>query len=245
MSKFRIIPVLDILNSTAVHAIKGERNKYKPLKSKILNTSDPLEIVNIIKHKFYFDEVYIADLDAIIKRKQNHVLLSEILKTYDLKVMLDPGIIHKTDILTYSKYNLSKLILGLETIKNFEVIKEGLYIMGQKRLSVSIDMYQGSIISNLKELDNQSPLDVVRILKNLGITEIILLDLFRVGQKIGGIPPLFIKFRDQFEGNILIGGGVKELKDLEMMYNKNFSGVLIATALYDGSLDIDALKNFR
>ena len=32
MKKFKIIPVIDILNSEVVHAVKGEREKYKPLK---------------------------------------------------------------------------------------------------------------------------------------------------------------------------------------------------------------------
>ncbi|MFX1337092.1 MAG: HisA/HisF-related TIM barrel protein [Promethearchaeota archaeon] len=244
MANFRIIPVIDILNSMAVHAIKGERDKYKPLKSKILNSSDPLEIIKILNHKFQFNEVYIADLDAIIKKNPNHNLLLKILEIPGLNVMLDPGITHKNEILIYSKYNLSKLILGVETIKNFEVIEEGLRVMGNNRLSISVDMYQGKIISNLKELKNQDPLKLVKILNKLKIKEIILLDLFRVGQKIGGIPPLFMRFRNQFQGNLLIGGGVKEFNDLEMMQKNNFSGVLIATALYDGSLNIDDLKKF-
>ncbi len=245
MSKFRIIPVLDILNLMAVHAIKGERDKYKPLKPKILDTSDPLEIIKVLKHKFHFDEIYIADLDAIINKKPNHELLLKILKIPGLKIMLDPGIIDKADILIYSKYKLNKLILGLETINNFKVIEEAIRVMGQNRLTISIDMYKGNIISNLNELKNQNPLKLVKVLKKLDVKKIILLDLFRVGQKIGGIPPLYLKFRDQFKGDILIGGGVKEFNDLEMMLNNGFSGVLIATALYDGSLNIDNLKNFH
>ena len=106
-------------------------------------------------------------------------------------------------------------------------------------------MYKGKIISNLKELKNQNPLNLVKVLTKLDIKEIILLDLFRVGQKMGGIPPLYMKFRYQFKGDILIGGGVKEFNDLEMMRNNGFSGVLIATVLYDGSLNIDNLKHLN
>ena len=35
MNNFKIIPVIDILNSKAVHAKKGERTKYKTLKSNL------------------------------------------------------------------------------------------------------------------------------------------------------------------------------------------------------------------
>jgi phosphoribosylformimino-5-aminoimidazole carboxamide ribotide isomerase len=245
MPKFRIIPVLDILNSVAVHAVKGERDKYGPLKSKILNTSDPLEIVETLKHSFNFEEIYIADLDAIIKKKPNHETLLKILKIPGIKVMLDPGIINEDDYKTYSKFNLNKLILGIETIENLGVIEEGIRTMGKNRLTISIDMYNGNIISNLNELKDQNPLKLIKYLKKLDVKEIILLDLFRVGQKLGGIPPLYMKFRDQFKSDILIGGGVKEFKDLEMMRYKGFSGALIATALYDGSLNIKNLKSLN
>ena len=245
MPKFRIIPVLDILNSRAVHAVKGERDNYRPLKSKILKTSDPLKIVEVLTHSFDFEEIYIADLDAIINKKPNHEILLKILKTPKLKVMLDPGIINEDNCLTYSKLRLNKLILGIETIENLEIIKEGIRLMGQNRLTISIDMYNGNIISKLKELKNLNPLQLLKLLSKLEVKEIILLDLFRVGQKIGGIPPLYMKFRSQFKGDILIGGGVKEFNDLEMMVNNGFSGALIATALYDGSLNINNLKNFN
>jgi len=71
MPNFKIIPVIDILNSKAVHAIKGERAKYKPLESKLIKSSDPIEIIKVLKQEFNFREFYIADLDAIIKNRPN------------------------------------------------------------------------------------------------------------------------------------------------------------------------------
>ena len=101
MSSFRIIPVIDILDSKAVHAIKGERAKYKPLKSNLINSSDPIEIIKVLKQKFNFREFYIADLDAIIKYSPNLEILSTILKIPEIDVILDPGIKDKEDLLKY------------------------------------------------------------------------------------------------------------------------------------------------
>ncbi|TFG14565.1 MAG: hypothetical protein EU535_03320 [Promethearchaeota archaeon] len=242
MSKFRIIPVMDILNSTAVHAIKGEREKYNPLKSKIFNTSNPLEIVKKLNEKYNFDEIYIADLDAIVKKKPNFELLSKFLKNPSLNILLDPGIIDKEDILIYSKFKLSKLIFGVETINNLDVITEGIKILGPNNVCISIDMFKGRIISNLKEFKGQIPINLVKILNDLNVKEIILLDLFRVGQKLGGVPDLYLEVRNQFRGNILVGGGIKNLDDIILLDNHNFSGALIGTALYDGSIKINELN---
>ncbi|TFG01486.1 MAG: hypothetical protein EU540_03560 [Promethearchaeota archaeon] len=242
MSSFRIIPVIDILDSKAVHAIKGERAKYKPLISKLINSSDPIEIIKVLKQKFNFREFYIADLDAIIKYSPNLQLLSTILKIPEIDLILDPGIKDIEDLLKYSKYNIKKLILGLETINDYNVIYEGLRILGKSKLIVSLDMFKGKIISKIKDLRNQNPINVVNKLKRFGVEELILLDLFRVGQKIGGIPQVYLKILKSFKGAVLVGGGIKDLMDLTSYYNNKFSGVLIATALYDGSIKIDKLK---
>ncbi|MFX0104936.1 MAG: HisA/HisF-related TIM barrel protein, partial [Candidatus Hodarchaeota archaeon] len=78
-----------------------------------------------------------------------------------------------------------------------------------------------------------------------GIETIILLDLHRVGQKFGGIPPLYLDILRNFKGDVFVGGGIKDYRDLLNYKENNFSGVLIATALYDGTIKIERIKNFH
>ncbi|NVM19232.1 MAG: hypothetical protein HWN80_16090 [Candidatus Lokiarchaeota archaeon] len=245
MKKFKIIPVIDILNSEAVHAIKGEREKYKPLKSVLIKSSDPLKIVKKIKHESLINEVYVADLDAILRREPNFSLLTNILKIPEIKVMIDPGIFLAKNILEYSTYGLDSLILGLETIKNMEVISDCLEIMGSNKTIVSIDMYKEVIQTNVKELQNQSPIEVIKKIEELGVKKIILLDLYKVGQKIGGISPLYLKIREKFNEQILVGGGIKDIRDIEMYKHHDFSGVLVGTALHDGTIEIEKLRKIN
>jgi len=241
----RIIPVIDILNSKAVHAIKGERAKYRSLESNLINSSEPFEIIRSLNQKYNFKEFYIADLDAIIKKKPNLVLLSKILKIAGIDIILDPGVKDSKDLAIYSKFNLKKLILGMETINSFDIIDEALKIYGKNKIIVSIDMYKGRIISKIKDLENRTPIYLINKLKEYSVQELILLDLFRVGQKIGGIPELFLEIRKNFRGAVLVGGGIKNFEDLIFHYHHNFSGVLIATALYDGTLDVKKVMEFK
>ena len=245
MKKFKIIPVIDILNSEAVHAIKGEREKYKSLKSILIKSSDPIKIVKKVIHESLIREIYIADLDAIIRRKPNFALLTKILKIPEIKVMIDPGIILAKNILEYSHYSLDSLILGLETLKNLEVISECLKIIGSHKTIVSIDMYNEVIQTNVKEIQNQHPIEIIKKIEDLGVKKIILLDLFKVGQKIGGIPPLYLKIRDIYNGKILVGGGIKDIRDIKLYKQYDFSGVLIGTALHDGTIEIEKLRKIN
>jgi len=244
MHKFRIIPVIDILNSQAVHAIKGEREKYKPLKSVLINDSNPIRIALKLKNKYLFNEFYIADLDAILQKKPNIAILSKILDIPGVEIMIDPGIKTKKNAKKYFKLNLKSLILGLETLRDLKVITECLKLFDTNKIVVSIDMYNEVIQTNIKEFRNQDISEIVCKIEDLGVVNIILLDLFKVGQKMGGISALYLKIREQFNGEILIGGGTKDLQDIKDYKSNNFSGVLIGTALHDGSIKIEELRNF-
>ncbi|MBY8988232.1 MAG: hypothetical protein KGD61_07240, partial [Candidatus Lokiarchaeota archaeon] len=234
-----------ILNSEAVHAIKGEREKYKPLRSVLVKSTDPVKIIKKVKNESLIHEVYIADLDAILRRKPNFSLLTKILNIPEIKVLIDPGIILAKNILEYSNYGLGSLILGLETIENLDVISDCLEIVGSHKTIVSIDMYKEVILTNVKEIKNQHPIEIIEKIEELGVKKIILLDLYKVGQKIGGVPPLYLKIRKQFNGQILVGGGIKNIRDIELYKQHYFSGVLIGTALHDGTIEIEELRKIN
>ncbi len=244
MNKFRIIPVIDILNSQAVHAIKGEREKYKPLKSVLINDSSPTRIALKLKNKYLFNEFYIADLDAILQKKPNITIISKILNIPGVEIMIDPGIKTKKNAEKYFRLNIKSLILGLETLKDLKVITECLKLFDTNKIVVSIDMYNEVIQTNIKEFRDQDIPEIVLKIEDLGVVNIILLDLFKVGQKIGGISALYLKIREKFNGEILVGGGIKDIQDIKDYRSNHFSGVLIGTALHDGSIKIEELRSF-
>ncbi|MFX1239439.1 MAG: HisA/HisF-related TIM barrel protein, partial [Promethearchaeota archaeon] len=229
----------------AVHAIEGRRTHYTPLKSVFFKTKDPFKIVEILRNDLYFKEIYIADLDAIINRKPSLNILKKIQQLSGIEVMLDPGITTINDIATYLELNLGCLILGLETIESLDIVLNSVQIYGKKNIILSLDMYDGNVISKLKEKKFQNPLNLIEEIETLGVNRVILLDLKRVGSKIGGIPPLFLEIRRKFQGDLLVGGGIKDLKDIEIYKKHDFSGVLIATALYDGSISKEKVKELN
>ncbi len=243
MSNFEIIPVIDILNSKAVHAVKGERSKYKPLKSYLFNSNYPKEIIKILKIKVNFPKFYIADLDAIMNKRPNIELITEISMDLKIKILLDSGIENRGDLKKYINLGIHKLIFGLETILDYNTITAGLQILGKNRIIVSIDMYNGKIISKNEEIKNRGIIKVIQKIEDLGVREIILLDLFRIGQKLGGIPKLYDNIKREFHGKIYVGGGIKDINDIKLYIRREFSGVLIGTALYDGTININELKS--
>lgn len=243
MPHFNIIPVIDILNSKAVHAIKGERTQYRPLKSVLFDTNDPKIIVKKLI-SIGFNNIYIADLDAIMHNTPNINLLKEILDMYEANIILDPGIKNLRDIRIFSELDLPKLIIGLETVGTIDVIIDSLKITSENKIIVSVDMYKERIKTRCPSLKDMTVLQIIKKLNNLGVNQIILLDLFRIGQKLGGIPELYLKIRDKFIGKIIVGGGIRNLNDIKYYQKMNFAGVLIGTALHDGSINYKDLISF-
>ncbi|MBY9007568.1 MAG: hypothetical protein KGD63_12510 [Candidatus Lokiarchaeota archaeon] len=244
MPKLEIIPVIDILNSNAVHAMKGERSKYKNLKSDLFNSTNPKIIIEELNKQFNFSKFYIADLDSILNNKPNFDLLKQITSIQGIKIILDPGIEDEEDIKNFLNYNNHRLIFGLETIQDFNIISAGIEILGVEKLIVSIDMYEERIFSKNKKFNKKKVKPFIHKIENLGVQEIILLDLKRVGQKLGGIPKLYNAIKRIFSGKIYVGGGIRDLDDIRLYRRRGFSGVLIGTALYDGTIKIDDIRTF-
>lgn len=245
MDNFEIIPVIDILNSKAVHAVEGKRSEYKPLSSYMLDSVKPSRIIKTLYDEFGFLKYYIADLDSIMNNSPNLKILKSILKAFEqITLILDPGIENESDIETFSDLSNIKLILGLETINSLNIISDAVDQLGSENVIVSIDMYNGKIFSKNQKINRFKPLELVNKIQNSSISNIILLDLSRVGQKVGGIPNLYKEIEESFYGNILVGGGIRDIVDVRSYRKQNFSGVLIGTALYDGTIKKKEIKSF-
>jgi hypothetical protein len=48
-----------------VHAVRGERERYRPLRSTLVDGADPVAVTRAVRDRLGLDELYVADLDAI------------------------------------------------------------------------------------------------------------------------------------------------------------------------------------
>jgi phosphoribosylformimino-5-aminoimidazole carboxamide ribotide isomerase len=242
--KFRIIPVIDILKGVAVHAIRGKRNQYSPISSSLTHSTSPKVLAEIYSKELLSKQIYIADLDSIIDRNPNLNLLEDISKSLNVRFLIDLGIRSKTDILNVKQYNF-KIIIGTETMESLDLIDFAKHTLGVERIVVSIDIKDNKILSSSQEIEALDPYSVVEKVVDKGIREIILLDLSKVGSKSGAFNENYNLIRNNFPHlEILIGGGVKNLDDITQLKRKGMNGVLIATILHEGLIDLEKLRNF-
>jgi phosphoribosylformimino-5-aminoimidazole carboxamide ribotide isomerase len=227
----RCVFVLDLFNSSAVHAVRGEREKYQPIaaKSRVVNTSDPLSILELLRPK----EVYVADLDRITGSGDNLALIGEMAKKAE--TMADVGIssVEELDLLSLD----CKPVLGTET-GSFTLIERASSI---REVTVSVDLFGGEVLTRDPAL-KIPPLDLIRRLNPLPIGEIILLALDRVGTSKGLDEVFLRKAADLSDHPVLLGGGVKDGSDLKKLVELGLAGALVATAIHDKSVPLERIR---
>ncbi|MBF6989202.1 HisA/HisF-related TIM barrel protein [Cupriavidus sp. IK-TO18] len=87
-----IIPVIDLLGGCAVHAVRGQRDQYRPIASRLCAGSDPVTVARAMLAYCASRTLYVADLDAITgKGLQQEALQSLCRALPGVTLWLDAG----------------------------------------------------------------------------------------------------------------------------------------------------------
>jgi phosphoribosylformimino-5-aminoimidazole carboxamide ribotide isomerase len=235
----RIIPVIDVLDGVVVHAVKGERSQYKPLHSRLCSSADPVAVAKAF-WSLGFRELYIADLDAILGREQNFWAI-EAAAMLGLNVMVDAGVADLKCAKQVFEHGAAKVIIGTETLTNLTFINETLQEFGHEHVIVSLDLKNGAVLSKSTAIQAMPVLSSAIELDRLGVAELIVLDLARVGSSEGVDVELLGDLTKKVKLKVLVGGGIRDLADLNAIKEVDVDGVLLATALHTGKITIEQL----
>jgi phosphoribosylformimino-5-aminoimidazole carboxamide ribotide isomerase len=237
----KIIPVIDVLNGIAVHGVRGERKRYQPLKSLLCKSADPIEIAYAFK-SLGFSSLYLADLDAILGKTANLDVYRQIMTETSLDLMVDAGIADIAKAREVMDAGVSKIVVGSETLNNLGFVSQAVSAFGEDKIVVSIDQKGGKVLSASNSIALIDAVSFAQQLASLGVRQIILLDLDRVGTEHGINLPLLMDILEQTRVEVLVGGGIRSLLELEQLRTLGVSGALVATVLHNGKVTVDEIK---
>lgn len=88
----QVIPVLDLLDGHVVRAQRGDRTTYRPIRSTLTGTSEPLVVARALIAATAARVLYVADLGAILERGPHHAELAALRAALpDIEIWLDAG----------------------------------------------------------------------------------------------------------------------------------------------------------
>lgn len=240
----RVIPVIDILDSTVVRGVAGQRDQYRPVESQLTDSAEPLAVANAFRESFGLSTLYVADLDAILKAEPNVEVYRQ-LQDDGFDLLIDAGVRNAFDVESTLMAGAARVIVGLETWPSLATLEMLLQKVDNDRVIFSLDLKAGNPIRKLVDVMNDDPADIGCAVIEAGVRELIVLDLAAVG--VGSGPTtldLCQSLRDFAPKlRLITGGGVRSAADLKVMQEASVDGVLIASALHDGSLTPQDLQS--
>lgn len=243
MPPLAILPVIDLMDGQVVRGVAGRRSEYRPIQSLIANSAAPGDVARAFVKRFGFQKVYVADLDAIGGRQPNWDAYESIAET-GLSIWLDGSL----DELTAGGRlveGIERLIVGLETLPNPDLLADLVDVCGRNGVAFSLDLKAGQPLTSSPAWQGMSPEQIATTAIECGIGTMILLDLAQVGMYGGvGTEDLCRRVRARYPQLRLIGGGgVRSLTDLQNLAAAGFNMALVASALHDGRITPEDLRN--
>lgn len=241
----QIIPVIDVMDGVAVHAVGGLRDYYRPVQSAVSESSDPVRILSVLKRRFRIEQCYVADLDGLQQRARARCRLAELSQT-GVSLMVDVGVRRPDDVQTLVELGIDHVILGSETIPSLCVLEQLVDQFGADQLVFSVDLREGVLIAANPDWQNLEPLEVALRVAATGISHFILLDLAAIGTGRGvSTGNLCRDLRRRLPSSrIVAGGGVRSVDHLNELERAGADGALVATALHTGTLTVDDVRGF-
>jgi phosphoribosylformimino-5-aminoimidazole carboxamide ribotide isomerase len=241
----RVVGVIDLKDGTAVHAVRGERERYRPVHSVIGgDDGDALALARGFGEQLGIEEIYVADLDAIVGAGDHSALLGAL--AAGTRLMVDAGVSEPDAARALLDLGAQRVIVGTETLPGPDALDRLLAELPDGALVLSVDLRDGRVLSPDAQLRGLPALDAVVRLHRAGLREAIVLDLARVGSGAGPDVGLIAEIHDAFPNlELLAGGGVRSVDDLRALDGAGAAGALVATALHRGVIGRRELADLR
>jgi phosphoribosylformimino-5-aminoimidazole carboxamide ribotide isomerase len=240
----RVIPVIDLKRGVAVHAVRGERERYRPLESRIAGSADPVAVTRAVRDALGLDELYVADLDAIAGVGGHPDTIAAV--AGEARAMVDAGATTPAAVARLLDLGASRVIVGTESLPGPGALADLVAALPGAPIVVSLDLRAGTVLSPDAALAAARPADALARLAEAGAREAIVLDLARVGSGEGPDVALIAELHAALpDVELLTGGGVRDAADLRALAEAGAAGALVATALHGGAIGAAELRALR
>jgi phosphoribosylformimino-5-aminoimidazole carboxamide ribotide isomerase len=259
----RVVGVIDLKDGTAVHAVRGDRERYRPVHSVIGGADgDALALARGFRTELGLGEIYVADLDAIVGGSDqpagsdrpagseraagsDHTALLRALAA-EARLMVDAGVSEPAAARRLLELGARRVIVGTETLAGGAALDRLLADLPDGAVILSVDLREGRVLSPDPRLAGLSAPAALAQLGRPGLREAIVLDLARVGSGDGPDVELIAELHATFPAlELLAGGGVRDAEDLRALHTAGAAGALVATALHRGVIGAPELAALR
>lgn len=227
-----VIPVIDLMEGEVVHARRGARGDYRPIRSGLVEGFGPLAIAGALMRLAPFRKLYIADLDAIRGRGAHaHAVAALAAAHPDVELWVDRGETNVESLGERDPEDEGVSVIGTESFEDARTLLQALKASGGV---LSLDH------------DAEGPLGPAEVHREAALwpDRVIVMTLARVGAREGPDFERLARAVGMADGRkIYAAGGVRHAEDLRRLAEIGVAGALVASALHDGRITAKELRD--
>jgi phosphoribosylformimino-5-aminoimidazole carboxamide ribotide isomerase len=234
----RCVAVIDLKDGLCVHAVRGDRANYRPVRSRLTDSPAPDDVVTALRERLGIAAFYVADLDAIQRQGSSRAIIERLVARHaDCSWWIDAGFDGPGALEGYLAAPQVSCVVGSEslgTLEDYAALRAAL--PDPARALLSLDRRLGRFIGPPSLWDTPS----------LWPATVIAMNLDRVGADAGPDLPLIAELRTRAPAcAIVAAGGVRDEADLRLLAEAGASDVLLASALHSGRIGSEELAIYR
>jgi phosphoribosylformimino-5-aminoimidazole carboxamide ribotide isomerase len=228
----KLIPVVDLQAGQVVRAVRGERSRYQPMRSRLAEGSEPAVLARALLQASGSDTLYVADLDALQGHPPQAAVLRALLAAEPAATLwLDAGFggwASACHFLEQLGDHAQRVIpvYGSESLATRAEAQQAL--ADRPRAILSLDRLKG------RDLDAAGCWQDAALWPR----RVIVMTLDRVGADAG--PDLAawaaVRQRAPRDAAVIGAGGIRSLADLQAAAQAGADAWLVASALHEGRL---------
>lgn len=234
----QLYPTIHIKNGKCFNSMADATDRQN------IYTSSPVKLARLWEEAGA-SYLHVVDVDgAMLGATVHDELIRQIAAAVDIPVQAGGGIRSIKDIDHMLNMGVRRVVCGTEAVSNSRFVEEAIATFGSDRFVVSIDAINGMVaVEGRERLSKYNPIALTNALGNAGVTTVIYTDIMSSSLHKGPSIENTRELVARTTLDIIYAGGISCLADVEAVSRLHVSGVIIASSLYNGSIDLKEAIN--
>ena len=233
-----VIPAIDLIDGKCVRLSQGN------FASGTIYSSSPLEIAQKIEAAG-IKRLHIVDLDGARQgRIVNVATLNEIAQQTGLQIDYGGGIKTEADVLAILNAGAQMINIGSIALQEPEKVIQWANTFGVDKIFIGADVMDNNIaINGWQQVTDCNIFHFIDRFYKAGLKHFFCTDIKKDGMLLGPSVQLYKDIIKAFPSiSLVASGGISSINDIEELENAGCSGAIIGKAVYEGLIDLSALK---
>ncbi len=181
--------------------------------------------------------LHLVDLDAATGRGENRAVIRQIVAELGVPVEVGGGVRDRAGAEELLRGGVQRVVIGTAAVRSPELVAELIAAHGPERVVVSLDARGLEVATHgWAQGSGVQVAELTPTLAEAGLETLIFTDVTRDGTLRGLDRDLMRQVRGLWLNTLIVGGGVADLNDVNILAEERIQGAIVGRAIYEGTL---------